>query len=87
VYPVFALCVANQESGSPGSTSFATVNWRYDDGQFEGAYNWVHSTWEAMKRPSDPGYAVDASPRQQTEVFMAHANANDWPNSVPACGG
>lgn len=88
----FALCVANHESGTgtvatPENSRFSTIDWRYDAGGYEGAFNWVHSTWLAMKQPSDPEYAYEASPRQQTEVFLAHANPHDWPESVPACSG
>ena len=84
-FPPFALCVANRESGEPGAYTFATINWRYVGDGFEGAYNWVHSTWLAMGGGRYAEHANEATPEQQTRVFMAHANARDWPVTVPAC--
>jgi hypothetical protein len=81
------MCVANRESGEPGSTSFATIDWRYDARGYEGAYNWVNSTWLAMGGGLYARHAYDASPEQQTLIFRAHANSHDWPETVPACGG
>jgi hypothetical protein len=85
-YTQFELCVANQEAGEPGSTSFSTINWHYDSG-YEGAYNWTNETWLAQGGGRYAAHAYEASPQAQTLVFRAHANAHDWPNSVPACGG
>ena len=82
----FELCVANQEAGEPGSTSFATINWHYD-ADYEGAYNWVNSTWLAEGGGRYAPHAYEASPEAQTLIFRAHANSQDWPRSVPACGG
>ena len=85
-YGSFELCVANRESGEPGSTRFDTINWHYD-GEYEGAYNWTNSTWLAQGGGRYAAHAYEASPEDQTLVFRAHANAADWPNTVPACGG
>jgi hypothetical protein len=86
-FPPFALCVANRESGEPGSYSFNTIRWGYVGEGYEGAYNWVNSTWLAEGGGRFARHANEASPRQQTEVFMAHENSRDWPLTVPACGG
>lgn len=83
---VFDLCVANRESGSPGSTSFATINWRYS-GEYEGAYNWVNSTWLAEGGGRFARHAYEATPAEQSQVFNEHENSRDWPVTVPACGG
>jgi hypothetical protein len=80
----FELCVANRESGEPGSYSYSTINWRYS-GDYEGAYNWVNSTWLAMGGGRYAQHAYDAPPREQTLIFRAHANSHDWPLTVPAC--
>jgi hypothetical protein len=86
------LCVANHESGTgtvatPQNARFNTINWRYSDGNYEGAYNFVNSTWLAMGGGRYAKHSNDATPEQQTKVFRAHANPHDWPESVPACGG
>lgn len=86
-FRTFELCVANRESGSPGSTSFRTINWRFDGEGYEGAYNWVHSTWLSMGGGRYAYHAYNATARQQTLIFRAHANSRDWPNTVPACSG
>jgi hypothetical protein len=87
VFGAFELCVANRESGEPGSTSFGTIRWDYVGGGYEGAYNWVNSTWIAEGGGRYAAHANEASPEQQTLIFRAHANARDWPVTVPACGG
>lgn len=92
VYTAFELCVANRESGSTGSTSFGAIDWRYGapgdpHKDYEGAFNWVNSTWLAMGGGRYAKHAYDATPEQQTRIFRAHANSRDWPLTVPACGG
>lgn len=67
------------------NSRFNTINWRYNDGNYEGAYNFVNSTWLAMGGGRYAQHANDASPEDQTKVFLAHANPGDWPESVPAC--
>lgn len=84
--------MANQESGTGGvatqaNARFDTINWHYSDGTYEGAYNWDNSTWLSMGGGRYTAHANDATPEQQTLIFRAHANASDWPRSVPACGG
>lgn len=81
----FELCVANRESGEPGSYSYSTIRWGYVGEGYEGAYNWVNSTWLAMGGGKYAQHANEASPRQQTLIFRAHANSHDWPLTVPAC--
>lgn len=89
VWTPFVLCVFNHEAGEGQATlanaSLATINFRYDAEGYEGAGNWVNSTWRAMGGRT--AHAYEASPREQAEVFMAHANTRDWPLSVRACGG
>lgn len=83
----FELCVANREAGEPGSYSYSTINWSYVGESYEGAYNWVNSTWLAMGGGRYAQHANEATPREQTLIFRAHANSQDWPLTVPACGG
>jgi len=83
----FELCVANRESGEPGSYSYSTIRWGYVGEGYEGAFNWVNSTWLAMGGGKYAEHANEASPREQTLIFRAHANRYDWPLTVPACGG
>lgn len=92
----FILCVFNHEAGngtvSLGAARYDAIDFRYgapdDPGAasgYEGAGNWVNSTWRAMGGRT--AHAYEASPREQGEVFIRHANSTDWPKSVPACGG
>lgn len=86
-FTTFELCVANRESGEPGSTSFSTIRWNYVGEGYEGAYNWVNSTWLAMGGGRYAEHANEASPKDQTLIFRAHANPGDWPLTVPDCSG
>jgi|ERR1022692_101794 hypothetical protein len=85
----FVLCVFNHEAGDGQATlanaRLSTIDFRYNDGHYEGAGNWITTTWKAMGGRT--AHAYEASPREQAEVFMRHANPRDWPLSVPACGG
>ncbi len=83
----FEICVANHESGAPEDPyNPAHINWRYR-GDYEGAYNWVNSTWLAEGGGRYAQHAYDATPKQQVLIFRAHENPRDWPVTVPACGG
>src|ERR1700683_1423832 len=46
VFDAFNLCVANHEAGEPGSESASTVEWHIVDPPYEGAYQWMPSTWD-----------------------------------------
>lgn len=85
----FALCVANHEAGSPGSTSAGTVNWAIEDAPYEGGFQWLHSSWIAQGGGRYAARAVEATPAEQIAVFQAAepSNPGAWPSSVPACGG
>lgn len=87
----FELCVANRESGDGQATlssaRFVTIRWDYVGEGYEGAFNWVNSTWLAMGGGRYAQHANEASPKEQTLIFRAHANSQDWPLTVPACGG
>lgn len=90
VFSPFSLCVANHESGTgtvatQANARFNTIDWHFDSEGYEGAYNWVNSTWLAMGGGKYAQHAYSASPEQQTRIFDAHANSTDWPESVPAC--
>jgi len=84
----FDLCVANRESGEPGSESASTVNWHIVDLPYEGAYQWMPATWEAAGG-GRYGSASSATPEQQTIIFNSYepSHRTSWPLSVPACGG
>jgi len=80
--------VANHEAGEPGSESASTVDWHIVDPPYEGAYQWMPSTWDAAGG-GRYGSASSASPEHQTIIFD-YWEARDpgaWPESVPACGG
>lgn len=81
----FELCVANRESGEPGSRSFNTIRWGYVGEGYEGAYNFVNSTWLAMGGGRYAQHSNEATPEAQTIIFRANANSRDWPRTVPAC--
>lgn len=68
----------------------ADIRWNYDDGEYEGGFNWRHSTWswQAADTPRvHAAYAKEATEEEQVLVFRKHENAGEWPQSVPACGG
>lgn len=81
--------MANKEHGSwPGGT-VATVLWHAKNGDYEGGYEWINSTWRAQKAPNDPSEAVAASPQQQAEVFSRNVfGMGGWPSGeIAECGG
>lgn len=90
----FDLCVAGHEAGAGEIVTLANarayahdIDWHIVDGEYEAGFQWLPSTWERQRGRADPALARDATPRQQAAVFNAHANASEWPESVPACGG
>jgi Transglycosylase-like domain len=91
-FTAFELCVAGRESGAGEVVTRANarryahdIRWRYVGEDYEGAYNWVNSTWLAMGGARYAEHANEATPREQTLIFRAHANSQDWPVTVPAC--
>jgi hypothetical protein len=86
-FPKFALCVANRESGEPGSYRFDTIDWRYDAEGYEGAANWLNATWLAAGGGRYAQHAYAATPEQQVKVFMSYepSHPGAWPQSVPPC--
>lgn len=70
---------------TPENARFDTIRWTYHNGEYEGGYNWVNETWLAEGGGKYAEHANEASPEDQTKVFRIHANAHDWPESVPAC--
>ena len=72
-------CEANYESGEPGSRDVRFINWRMDNGGYEGAYSWLPSTWRRQRFAGYPVRAVDATPMQQTLVFRRYMNVREWP--------
>lgn len=85
----FALCVANHEAGSAGSTSPATVDWTIDDPPYEGGFQWLNATWLAQGGGRYARRAVEATPTEQIAIFQAAVQSDPgaWPESVPACRG
>lgn len=87
----FDLCVANNETGSPGKTTFYTVHWHdtpaQNEGLYWGAYSWLQSTWESQGGLRYAYRASDATPREQTAIFETHWKEyqTQWPNTVPPC--
>ncbi len=73
------LCDANRESGEPGAYTRSTINWRMDNGGYEGAFSWLPSTWDRQRFPGFPMRAVDATPEQQVLVFRRYKNVGEWP--------
>lgn len=91
----FALCVAGRESGAGDVVTLANarayapdIRWHIQDGGYEGAFQWVPSTWAAAAGLRY-GSASSASPEDQARVFASYApqHPSAWPVSVPACGG
>lgn len=72
-------CEANRESGEPGAYTIGTIDWRMESGGYEGAYSFLPSTWLSMRFPGMPPRAVEATPRQQTEVFRKYKSVAQWP--------
>lgn len=85
----FALCVANREAGSPGSTSAGTVSWTIEDAPYEGGFQWLNSTWLSQGGGRYAPRAIEATPSEQIAIFEAAepSNPGAWPVTVPACGG
>lgn len=82
----FDLCVANNESGEPGSLSYSSINW-HEEGGYEGAYQFLNSTWLAAGGGKYASGALEATPAQQTAIFNSY-EPNDpgaWPQTVPPC--
>lgn len=85
---LFERCVFNRESGtgSHGPWTLSTIKWQYDDGTYEGAANWLNSTWISMGGGRFAPRAVEATPRQQTIIFREHATEpGQWGETVPPC--
>jgi Transglycosylase-like domain len=89
VFDAFNVCVANREAGSPGSESASTVDWHIIDGDYEGGYQFIESTWLAAGGSRYASAANLANPEQQTVIFnyWEARDPGSWPKSVPACGG
>jgi hypothetical protein len=73
----FDLCVANQENGEPGASSFSTVNWRADN-DYEGAFSWEPAKWEAGGGLRYARHPYEASPQEQIAVFHQNGRNGEW---------
>ncbi len=77
----FAMCVARLESG---------INWRIDTGNgYEGAFQWLHSSWISMGGGRFAPRAIEATPAEQVLIFEENVATDPraWPTTVPACMG
>jgi hypothetical protein len=76
----FEVCDANMESGAPEDPyNPSHIDWRMEEGGYEGAFSWLPSTWERQRFSGYPARAVDATPEQQTLVFRRYKNVGEWP--------
>lgn len=85
---LFERCVFNRESGtgSHGPWTLSTIRWRFVGNGYEGAANWLHSTWVSMGGEKYAERAIEASPKEQTLIFRAHATEpGQWDETVPPC--
>jgi hypothetical protein len=89
VISTFDRCVFNRESGEPGSTSLATIRWHIVDPPYEGAAQWVASTFRIAAEGISSASAANSTPTQQIRAFDRYepSHPGSWPVSVPACGG
>lgn len=59
------------------------INWTAYNSTYEGAYGFLHSTWDAYRYPGMPDRADRATPREQTLVAMrlrrVFGNFSSWP--------
>jgi hypothetical protein len=86
----FARCVANNETGEPGSLNPRSIRWHIENGNgYQGAYQFLPSTWAAAGGTRYSSDAASASPRQQTRIFEGWVRGHQgaWPNTVPPCLG
>lgn len=90
----FSLCVAGHEAGAGNVVTLANarayahdIDWHIVDGEYEGAFQWIASTWAAAGGLRY-GSASSASPVDQARVFDSYepSHPGAWPVSVPACG-
>lgn len=87
----FDLCVANNETGSPGSVSFGTIHWNYtpsqNEGLYEGGYSWLNSTWLSQGGGRYAQHAYEASPKEQSIIFnrWSRLTPGAWPATIPPC--
>lgn len=71
------------ESGDGTATAPWRVNWRYR-GYFEGAPNFLPSTWRYYRLRGYPWHAYNASPLQQLLVAERVLRAQGW-RAWPVC--
>ena len=67
----------------------STQRWSITDGDYEGGYQFIQSTWLAAGGGRYAPNANEATERQQTAIFnfWEARDPGAWPVSVPACGG
>jgi hypothetical protein len=84
----FDLCVANRENGEPGADTYSTVNWHAVN-EYDGAYSFLQSTWEAAGGMRFASSANLATPLEQSVIFNSYSRVDPgaWPTTIPPCLG
>lgn len=84
----FDICVANNETGEPGSSDPRFINWRAS-GTYSGAFQFDEATWAEAGGTRYSRIAGEATPAQQLHVFHSFepGHPTRWPNTVPPCVG
>lgn len=82
----FDACVANNETGEPGSRNPAFINW-HASGTYSGAFQFDEGTWAEAGGTRYSPTAGEATKRQQLIVFhrFEPGHASRWPNTIPPC--
>jgi hypothetical protein len=85
-YSQLVLCVANRESGEPGSRSFDTINW-HADGAHKGGLQYDDGTWEEAGGRAYAAHANEATPEQQAKTFYHFYPGHEsrWEETAPFC--
>ena len=84
----FDICVANNETGEPGSGDPRYINW-HASGIYSGAFQFDRSTWAEAGGTRYSSTAGEATKAEQLRIFHAFepAHPTRWPNTVPPCVG
>lgn len=82
----FDICVANNETGEPGSSDPRYINW-HAGGTYSGAFQFDEATWAEAGGRRYARIAGEATPAEQLHVFhnFEPGHPTRWPNTVPPC--
>lgn len=90
----FDICVADNETGEPGSRDPRFIRWhagigRRRDTTYTGAFQFDEPTWREAGGQRFARVAGDATPGEQLHIFhrWERTHPSAWPNTVPPCVG